>query len=374
MARSAANARVGLLDRRREPAIGTWLPTGATARVPTSATAVSIATSGATVTIAPGETESAGSLTIAAGATLSMPGESMPPIRRRTGSSIRISSRPSLPTARRRPTWWHWGSSVLSQHPICLHRIAIARLERGEFHGRRAVRGNARQFVHDIGLRDDPESADRQRDGLLEFAVLQLVVQPDQLTTPRRIRLPFSPPPARRAARWPAAWAIRGGTISIRRPSRRRAPPTLRRRSKPTAARRAPRSTSTISQLGPTPAGAKALPRSLPRSISNSGTLTVGPTNTVTISGTFTQTSTGTLDVQLGGAPVHGKFRLRQRIGGRDAGRHAQGGHRQRLLALRRPTPSLPSSSPAKRGASPAKRCPAVRDTSSTPPSPSRTS
>ena len=38
-------------------------------------------------------------------------------------------------------------------------------------------------------------------------------------------------------------------------------------------------------------------------SISNGGTLTVGPTNTATTSGTFTQTSTGTLDVQLGGPP-----------------------------------------------------------------------
>ena len=44
--------------------------------VPSSSTAVSITTSGATVTIGPGETESAGSLTIAAGATLSMPARS----------------------------------------------------------------------------------------------------------------------------------------------------------------------------------------------------------------------------------------------------------------------------------------------------------
>ncbi len=45
-------------------------------------------------------------------------------------------------------------------------------------------------------------------------------------------------------------------------------------------------------------------------SISNSGTLTVGPTNTVTIGGALTQTSTGTLDVQLGGASSMGLFGL----------------------------------------------------------------
>jgi hypothetical protein len=38
-------------------------------------------------------------------------------------------------------------------------------------------------------------------------------------------------------------------------------------------------------------------------SLSNSGTLTIGPTNTVTVSSSFTQTSTGTLDIQLGNTP-----------------------------------------------------------------------
>ncbi len=45
-------------------------------------------------------------------------------------------------------------------------------------------------------------------------------------------------------------------------------------------------------------------------SLSNSGTLIVGPTSTVTIGGAFAQTSTGTLDVQLGGAPSTGSFGL----------------------------------------------------------------
>jgi alpha-L-arabinofuranosidase len=43
-------------------------------------------------------------------------------------------------------------------------------------------------------------------------------------------------------------------------------------------------------------------------SVSNSGTILVGPTNSVTTSGAFTQTSTGTLDLQLGGAPSSGYY------------------------------------------------------------------
>ncbi len=43
-------------------------------------------------------------------------------------------------------------------------------------------------------------------------------------------------------------------------------------------------------------------------SISNSGSITVGPSNKVITGGTFTQTSTGTLDIQLGGAPSSGQF------------------------------------------------------------------
>lgn len=38
-------------------------------------------------------------------------------------------------------------------------------------------------------------------------------------------------------------------------------------------------------------------------SLTNNGTIIVGPTNKITVSGAFTQSSTGALDVQLGGAP-----------------------------------------------------------------------
>jgi alpha-L-arabinofuranosidase len=58
-------------------------------------------------------------------------------------------------------------------------------------------------------------------------------------------------------------------------------------------------------ELGPSAGGSSALAAG---SISNSGTLTVGPTNTVSTTGTFTQTSSGTLDIQLGGAPSTGAF------------------------------------------------------------------
>jgi hypothetical protein len=43
-------------------------------------------------------------------------------------------------------------------------------------------------------------------------------------------------------------------------------------------------------------------------SISNSGTITVGASDTVSTGGNFAQTSTGTLDIQLGGAPSTGAF------------------------------------------------------------------
>jgi hypothetical protein len=42
--------------------------------------------------------------------------------------------------------------------------------------------------------------------------------------------------------------------------------------------------------------------------ISNSGSITLGPANTITTTGAFTQTATGTLDIQLGGAPATGEF------------------------------------------------------------------
>ncbi len=43
-------------------------------------------------------------------------------------------------------------------------------------------------------------------------------------------------------------------------------------------------------------------------SISNSGLILIGPTNSITTAGTFTQTSTGTLDTQLGGSPSSGIY------------------------------------------------------------------
>jgi autotransporter-associated beta strand protein len=58
-------------------------------------------------------------------------------------------------------------------------------------------------------------------------------------------------------------------------------------------------------QFGPAAVGASTLNVT---SISNSGTITIGPTNTVNVSGGFTQTSTGTLDIQLGGAQSTGSY------------------------------------------------------------------
>jgi hypothetical protein len=58
-------------------------------------------------------------------------------------------------------------------------------------------------------------------------------------------------------------------------------------------------------EFGPSSSGSSTLTAA---SISNSGTITVGPSNTVSTSGAFAQTSTGTLDIQLGGAPSTGAF------------------------------------------------------------------
>ncbi len=55
-------------------------------------------------------------------------------------------------------------------------------------------------------------------------------------------------------------------------------------------------------------------------SISNSGSITVGPSNKVITGGTFTQTSTGTLDIQLGGAPSSGQFGFVDVTGGATLG------------------------------------------------------
>ena len=58
-------------------------------------------------------------------------------------------------------------------------------------------------------------------------------------------------------------------------------------------------------EFGPSLPGPSSLTAA---SISNGGTITVGPVNTVTTSGNFAQTSTGVLDVQLGGGPASGEF------------------------------------------------------------------
>ncbi len=58
-------------------------------------------------------------------------------------------------------------------------------------------------------------------------------------------------------------------------------------------------------QFGPSVPGSSAFAAA---NMSNSGTITVGPSNTVSIGGTFTQTSSGTLDIQLGGSPSSGAF------------------------------------------------------------------
>ena len=58
-------------------------------------------------------------------------------------------------------------------------------------------------------------------------------------------------------------------------------------------------------QFGPAPIGPSSLALG---SLVNNGTIVVGPTNRMNVSGGFTQSSSGTLDVQLGGAPSSGVY------------------------------------------------------------------
>ncbi len=58
-------------------------------------------------------------------------------------------------------------------------------------------------------------------------------------------------------------------------------------------------------KFGPTATGASHLTTG---SLTNNGTVVVGPTNSITVSGGFTQSASGTLDIQLGGAPATGIF------------------------------------------------------------------
>ena len=172
----------------------------------------------------------------------------------------------------------------------------------------RAVHGNARQLVHGIGLRDDlgNQSADRQRDGLLEFAVLRFVGHPDQFL--RRAEFDYHSHRLQRDGRPAGRQRGQSGVEPFLHDGRRAVGRRLRRGASRHLFRRGTAGGSVYCDdvaLGPSAAGPSNFTAG---SISNSGTLTVGPTNTVTIGGAFTQTSTGTLDVQLGGAPSTGSF------------------------------------------------------------------
>ena len=159
--------------------------------VPTSATAVSIATSRATVTIQPGFTASAGGLTIAAGAALSMPGgvaihQSDDELDRRFG--FRVARHDQRHDCLRSGGHGVRQSSLSSQYAYTGSQSLV--VSGVELRRRRAVLGNARRLVHDVGLRDDPANRlTGNATAYLQFVLLRLVVQPAQLLQPRRIRL-----------------------------------------------------------------------------------------------------------------------------------------------------------------------------------------
>ena len=186
----------------------------------------------------------------------------------------------------------------LSQHSICLHGSAIGRRERIELRAYSALRGNARRLLHGVDLRDGPGCGPvhRQRDSVLANAVPQLVGAQVGSTVSAIILSNSS------ATGGPLPGSV-GGQGWNHFSKTAVAPPGTASATVLLVLSSSSASGSVYCddfEVGPAAAGPSRLSAG---SISNSGTLTVGPTNTVAVGGTFVQTLTGALDIQLGGGP-----------------------------------------------------------------------
>ena len=277
-----------------------WSPAG----VPTSTTAVSIATSGATVTIAPGETESADSLSIAAGATLSMPAgvnATNPTTNLLSDSDFELSPLPSY--------WWNWGSggaiSLSTQY-------AYTGLQSLDFSG---TGYTAVQYVPATPGTSYTASVYAMTPAALTgYATVYLNLyffgSSGQITSSYAVPNTLTMLTASSATGGPLAGSV--GSLGWNHFYTTAVAPagTINMEAQVETAGCAATAAVYFDDLvvGPTPSGAAGSSKLNAGSISNSGTLSVAPTNTVTISGTFAQTSTGTLDIQLGGAPSTGDF------------------------------------------------------------------
>ena len=341
-----------------------WSPAG----VPTSTTPVSIATSGVTVTIAPGEAESAAGLSIAAGVTLSMPAGEDPT---HPTSNWIVNSDFELPPATNDATlpatWWQWGSTDLSRQLAYTgsQSLVVSGSNSGVTEEFPVTPGNSyTASVYAMTAAANPLAGDQGAYLNLMFldasnAMLGSYAAPNSITILTASSATGGPLTGSvgnqgwshfyTTAVAPANAAYVEAQIGVF-----------------SSAGTADGSAYFDDvELGPAASGPSKL---VVGGIVNNGTLAVGPTNTVVVSGGFTQNSTGTLDIQLGGGPSTGSFGLVNITGTATLRRHAQGGDPRRLLRPRRPTPSRPSSSPAKQGVSPANRFPAARASSSPPP------
>ncbi len=344
------------------------------AAVPNSATAVSIATSGATVTIRSGDTASASSLTVAAGntlsivvgsltttagltnsgtiivnpgcdltvtgsytqaagAALSMPGGGDPThpttnwiVNADFESPVRSNS--TTPPA----TWWTWGSSYLSSQYAYTgsQSLVVTGANSGVTEQFAATPGNSyTASVYAMTPATDPLTGNAA--GYLH---LQFFDSSDNLISSYNAPNSITILTASSATGGPLAGSV--GNQGWNHFHTTAVAPSGAAYVQAQVEIYSPGGTAGGSvyyddvELGPAAPGPSQF---VAGSLSNSGTLTVGPTNTVT---------TRHVDANLDGHPrrstgrrtLYGKFRLRRCLGGRDARRHAQVGNRLRLLAF----------------------------------------
>jgi autotransporter-associated beta strand protein len=277
--------------------------------VPTSSTAVSIATSGATVTIKAGETESAASLSIAAGAALAMPGGGDPsnPTSNLITNNAGFESPVAHSNSTRPSGWDYFGSTYLStQYAFSgSQSLVVSGQNSGAYQIIAVTPGDTYTMsVYAMMPAGNPLTGNIS-------AGLQLLYfdsSGDQISSyspPNNITLLNSS--SATGGPLPGSVGNQGWnyffTTAVAPANAATAHVQLVSYSAGGAYGGAAYFDAVA--FGPAPAGASTLTTG---SLANSGTLTIGPLNSIAVSGGFTQTSTGTLDVQLGGAPSTGIF------------------------------------------------------------------
>ncbi len=282
--------------------------------VPTPTTTVSIASSGATVTIPPGYAASAGSLAIAAGAALSMP-EGVNSANPTTNWIVDADfESPTLPSQ-----LWTWGSagssvSLSAQYAYTGSQSLVLSGASSTAVELFAATPGSSYTTSVYAMTPNPLTGNATAYLNLYFFNSSYTQISSYYTAPNSIAVLT----ASSATGGPLAGSV--GNQGWNHFSTTAVAPagTAYVEAQVETAGGAAGTSAYFDdlELGPTPPGAQGPATlvvgsaSIPGNISNSGALTVGPTNTATIIGSFAQTSTGTLDVQLGGAPSTDNFGL----------------------------------------------------------------